>query len=110
VDSRDRFLCHKTTRRDVYDHHRAAHPTGFDVLLWNERRELTEFTRGNLVVELEGALWTPPRSSGLLAGVFRGELLDAGTIHERVLMVEDLAACTKLWFINSLREWVPVHQ
>ena len=110
VDSRDRFLCHKTTRRDVYDHQRAAHPSAFDVLLWNERRELTEFTRGNLVAELDGALWTPSRSSGLLAGVFRGELLDAGTIQERVLMVEDLPRCTKLWFINSLREWVPVHQ
>jgi para-aminobenzoate synthetase/4-amino-4-deoxychorismate lyase len=109
VDSRDRFLCHKTTRRDVYDHHRAAHPDAFDVLLWNERRELTEFTRGNLVAELDGMWWTPARSSGLLAGVFRGELLDAGTIHERVLAVEDLPRCTRLWFINSLREWVPVH-
>ena len=109
VDSRDRFLCHKTTRRDVYDHHRAAHPGAFDVLLWNERRELTEFTRGNLVAETDGMLWTPPRSSGLLAGVFRGELVDAGTIHERVLTVEDLPRCTRLWFINSLREWVPVH-
>jgi para-aminobenzoate synthetase/4-amino-4-deoxychorismate lyase len=110
VDSRDRFLCHKTTRRDVYDHHRAAHPGAFDVLLWNERRELTEFTRGNLVAELDGALWTPSRSSGLLAGVFRGELLDAGIIQERVLLIEDLPRCTKLWFVNSLREWVPVHQ
>jgi para-aminobenzoate synthetase/4-amino-4-deoxychorismate lyase len=110
VDSRDRFLCHKTTRRDVYDQHRAAHPDAFDVLLWNERRELTEFTRGNLVAELDGMLWTPSRSSGLLAGVFRGELLDSGTIHERVLMIHDLPRCTNLWFINSLREWVPVHQ
>ncbi|HUR20797.1 MAG TPA: aminodeoxychorismate synthase component I [Vicinamibacterales bacterium] len=110
VDSRDRFLCHKTTRRDVYDHHGAAHPAAFDVLLWNERRELTEFTRGNLVAELDGMLCTPSRASGLLAGVFRAELLDAGTIRERVLMVDDLPRCTKLWFINSLREWVPVHQ
>jgi para-aminobenzoate synthetase/4-amino-4-deoxychorismate lyase len=110
VDSRDRFLCHKTTRRDVYDGHRAAHPDAFDVLLWNERGELTEFTRGNLVAELDGRLWTPQRSSGLLAGVFRGELLDAGTVHERVLTMADLPRCTRLWFINSLREWVPVHQ
>lgn len=110
VDSRDRFLCHKTTRREVYEHHRAAHPDAFDVLLWNERRELTEFTRGNVVVELDGALWTPSRSSGLLAGVFRGELLDAGAIRERVLTLDDLSHCTRLWFINSLREWVPVYQ
>lgn len=110
VDSRNRFLCHKTTRREVYDQHRAEHPAAFDVLLWNERRELTEFTRGNLVAELDGALWTPPRTTGLLAGVFRGELLDSGAVRERVLTVDDLSRCTRLWFINSLREWVPVHQ
>lgn len=108
VDSRDRFLCHKTTRRDVYERHRAAQPDAFDVLLWNERQEVTEFTRGNVVVELEEKLWTPPRTSGLLAGVLRGELLDAGTIRERVVTVDDLARCTRVWFINSLRGWVPV--
>ena len=110
VDSRDRFLCHKTTQRDVHEGHRAEHPDAFDVLLWNERGEVTEFTRGNVVVELDGKRWTPVRTSGLLAGVFRGELLDAGAIAERVLTVEDLARATGMWFINSLREWVPVHR
>lgn len=109
IDSRDRFVCHKTTRRHVYDHHKAMHPDAFDVLLWNETGELTEFTRGNLVVELDGALWTPPRSSGLLAGVLRGALLAAGTIHERRLTRDDLPRCTRVWFINSLREWVTLH-
>lgn len=108
VDSRDRFLCHKTTRRDVYDRHRNAHPDVFDVLLWNERGEVTEFTRGNVVVELDGTRCTPRRECGLLAGVFRAELLDAGVIEERVITVEDLARCSRLWFINSLREWVDV--
>ncbi len=108
VDSRDRFLCHKTTRREVYDHHRGAHPDAFDVLLWNERREITECTRGNVVVEMGGARWTPPRTSGLLAGVFRAELLDAGLIQERVITLDDLPRCTRLWCINSLREWVEV--
>lgn len=108
VDSRDRFLCHKTTRRDVYDRQRAAHPDAFDVLLWNERGEVTEFTRGNLVVDLDGTRCTPRRACGLLAGVFRAGLLDAGVIEERVITVEDLARCSRLWFINSLREWVDV--
>ncbi len=110
IDGRNRFVCHKTTRREMYDRHKASHPDVFDVLLWNDRRELTEFTRGNVVVEREGVLWTPPRTCGLLAGVFRGELLDAGAIHERVLTPDDLPTCTRVWFINSLREWVPVHK
>ncbi len=110
IDGGDRFVCHKTTRRKMYDHHKAMHPDVFDVLLWNDRRELTEFTRGNVVVEHGGARWTPSRSSGLLAGVFRAELLAAGTIHERTLTLDDLSTCTRAWFINSLREWVPVHK
>lgn len=108
VDRRDRFLCHKTTRRQVYEWHLAEHPDVFDVLLWNDRRELTEFTRGNLVVERDGALLTPAHECGLLAGVFRGELLDAGTIREAILSLDDLPICSRFWFINSLREWVPI--
>ena len=34
----------------------------FDVLMWNEEGELTEFSIGNLVVELNGEKWTPPLS------------------------------------------------
>lgn len=108
VDSRDRFLYHKTTRRDVYAKHRAPHPDVFDVLLWNERGELTEFTIGNVVLEIDGQRWTPRRESGLLAGVFRGALLEAGAILERRLLRDDLAIATRVWLINSLREWVEV--
>lgn len=108
VSSRDRFMFHKTTRRQVYDVCRGEHPAVFDVLLRNERDELTEFTIGNVVVELNGVRWTPPRAAGLLAGVFRAELLDAGAIRERTLAAADLPHATGIWLINSLREWVAV--
>jgi len=108
VDSSSRWLFHKTTRRDVYDHHKAAHPDVWDVLLWNERHEVTEFTRGNVVIERDGALLTPARECGLLGGVFRQELLDAGTVVEAVIPVDDLSRATRIWFVNSLREWVEV--
>jgi len=107
VDSSDVFLRHKTTQRDVYDRARAARPGVDDVVLWNERGEITESTIANLVVQLQGARSTPPVSCGLLPGVFRGALLDAGEIRERVLTKEDLASAERLWLINSLREWVP---
>lgn len=104
----DRFLFHKTTNRSVYDRHRAAHPDAFDVLLWNDDHELTEFTIGNVVVELDGARWTPPRESGLLAGAMRAELLAAGTVSERVIHLADLARVTRMWLVNSVREQVDV--
>jgi len=108
VDSSDRFLYHKTTRRGVYDARRAERPGFFDVLLWNEREELTEFTNGNLVVELDGRRWTPPREAGLLAGTFRAVLLRGGEVGERVLTKDDLARATRVWFVNGVRGWVEV--
>jgi para-aminobenzoate synthetase/4-amino-4-deoxychorismate lyase len=108
VRRHNRFLFHKTTHRQVYDEHRAGHPEAFDVLLWNEDGELTEFTIGNVVVELDGARWTPPLDSGLLAGTMRAELLARGAIAERVIRLADLARATRLWLVNSVREEVEV--
>lgn len=108
VSSGDPFLFHKTTHRAVYDSRRAARPDVFDVLLTNERGELTEFTIGNLVVELDGRLLTPPRDAGLLAGVFRDELLDQGIVQEQTLTPGDLQRASRRWLVNSVREWAPI--
>jgi para-aminobenzoate synthetase/4-amino-4-deoxychorismate lyase len=108
VSRDDVFLHHKTTHRAVYELRRAERPGVDDVLLWNAEGELTEFIIGNLVVEIDGARVTPPRASGLLGGVFRAELLARGAITERVLGVDALERATRLWLVNSLREWVPV--
>lgn len=109
ISRNDRFLFHKTTRRDIYEQQRQQQPEVFDVLLWNEEGELTEFTIGNLVIEQGGVCWTPRRESGLLAGTFRAELLERGMIRERVLTRADLLAADRVWLINSVREWVPVY-
>ena len=106
VNSNDRFLFHKTTRRDVYE--QSASAGCDDTLLFNEKGELTEFAIGNLVVELDGVLFTPPIACGLLAGTFRAELLENGSVQEKVLQVNDLKKCSKIFLVNSLRKWVEV--
>jgi para-aminobenzoate synthetase/4-amino-4-deoxychorismate lyase len=108
VSKSERFLYHKTTRRRLYDERRAAHPEAFDVLLWNEEGELTEFTNGNLVLEVDGGRWTPPRECGLLAGTFRAGLLRRAEIGERVLMRADIGRASRCWLVNSVRGWVEV--
>jgi len=108
VDRHQRALHHKTTRRSVYDTHRQQHPDAFDVLLWNQQRELTEFTYGSLVLEIDGAWLTPQLSSGLLPGVMRAELIARGEIMECLLTVEDLSRAQSIWFINSVRGWIHV--
>ena len=108
ISRNDRFLFHKTTHRSVYEARRAERPDVEETLLWNEEGELTEFTTGNLVLEREGQLWTPPLDCGLLPGTLRAELLAGGEISERVLRSPDLEAATALWLINSVRGWVPI--
>ncbi len=109
VDSASPFLYHKTTHRETYETRRRDLPAdAFDALLQNERGEVTEFTRGNLVAELDGQLWTPPRESGLLPGCLRQELLDAGAVRERVILSDELPHTTRLWFVNSARRWIEV--
>jgi para-aminobenzoate synthetase/4-amino-4-deoxychorismate lyase len=108
VSRRDPFLFHKTTRRAAYDGPRRERPDVFDVLLSNEEDEVTEFTIGNLVLELDGARVTPPRGCGLLAGVFREELLARGEVRERVVSLADLQRARRLWLVNAVRGWVPV--
>lgn len=103
------FLYHKTTNRDIYTHFQNRKPAeAFDVLLWNGDGELTEFTNGNIVLEMDGRFYTPPVNSGLLAGTYRNELLKNGEIHEKILTIADLKKSTKVWFINSVRKWLEV--
>jgi para-aminobenzoate synthetase/4-amino-4-deoxychorismate lyase len=103
----DAFIRHKTTRRTAY----AAFPPPsgcFDTLLYNAAGELTEFTIGNVAVELDGRWLTPPLSAGLLPGVMRQSLLDAGQLHEARIHLDELPRATSFALINSVRGWVPV--
>ena len=106
VDSADRFLFHKTTKRDFYNAQLAARPDCDDIIFWNERGEITESTIANVVVSIDGELFTPPVESGLLAGTFRNQLLDEGKIKERVITVAELKDSREIYLINSVRKFV----
>ncbi|MGX7594358.1 aminodeoxychorismate synthase component I [Planococcus plakortidis] len=108
VDSNNPFLFHKTTNRGIYEQHQQNTPDAFSVLLWNDREELTEFTIGNVVAEKDGRFYTPPVSSGLLAGTYREQLIDEGRIETKVLKKDELDTFDAIWFINSVRGWLKV--
>ena len=108
VNPDDVFLYHKTTQRHVYEAAQAGKPGMEHVLLWNPAGELTEFTTANLVLQLDGALLTPPVECGLLPGTLREELLSRGILRERVLTFSDLARAAEIWAVNSVRGWQPV--
>ncbi|AFD27146.1 para-aminobenzoate synthase, component I (plasmid) [Deinococcus gobiensis I-0] len=108
IRSGDPHLAHKTTDRAVYEAHRAAQPDLQEVLLWNERGELTEFTTGTVVLRLGGRLMTPPLAAGVLPGVARAAALATGEISEALLTREHLTQAAEVWHLNSLRGWQPV--
>ena len=106
VDAADPFLYHKTTNRRVYDDRLDQLSGCEDVLLYNQRGELTECCIGNLVVERNGEFLTPRRDCGLLAGTYRAELLESNRIREAVIAVEEVHAADNIFMINSVRRWV----
>ncbi len=105
VNSENIFLYHKTSHRAVYEEAARTCADGEEVLLWNERGEVTETTGDNIVVQMQGRLYTPPIACGLLGGTFRAWLLERGVVQERVIAVRDLDRCERIYLINSIRKW-----
>ena len=103
IDSSNPFLYHKTTHREIYENARARVTDCDDVLLWNERGEVTETSIANFILERDGILITPPVNSGLLPGTMRDYLIAQGKIQEEIIPVEDLKKSDKIYLINSLQ-------
>ncbi|MFV0408026.1 MAG: aminotransferase class IV [Propioniciclava sp.] len=107
LHSQHPLLRHKTTHRSHLT--RLAAPGVDDTLLFNERGEVTEYTYGNAVADLDGVLITPPLGCGLLPGIERAQALASGRVTEGIIRVNDLSAATRLWHLNSLRGWTAAH-
>ena len=105
VSSRNVFLFHKTTLRRMYRERARERPDADDVLLVNERGEVTESTIANVVALIDGVWWTPPLDCGCLPGVFRADLLATGDVTERRLSFADVAGADDLCLVNSVRGW-----
>jgi len=100
------FVRFKTTRRAHYDAFTPTDAAVFDTLLWNPQGEITECTRGNIALELDGRWVTPALRCGLLGGVGRAHALESGRVVEAVVRLDDLARATEVAFVNSLRGWL----
>lgn len=103
VDKPNPFLYHKTTHRQIYRDALAACEGYDNVILHNEDGEVTESVTANVVVDLDGILYTPPIHCGLLAGTYRAWLLELKIIQERVISVRELLQAQDVYLINSVR-------
>ena len=91
-----------------------AHEEGFDeVVLLNERGEVSECTSGNIFAVYGNNVFTPPLASGCLAGITRTvlleELRDTGlAIQEKTLFPPDLESADEVFITSTTRELLPV--
>ncbi|WP_207099746.1 aminotransferase class IV [Paracoccus shandongensis] len=107
LDCADPWLRIKTSHRPVYDHARAALSDGVDeAILLNERGEVCEGTITSLFLRRGDRFLTPPLDCGLLPGVLRQSLIDAGKAQEARLLPGDLDA-GNLFMGNALRGLIP---
>jgi 4-amino-4-deoxychorismate lyase len=109
LDSADKLLRIKTTRRAVYEAARAEYASdeADEVLMLNERDEACEGTITSIFLD-DGSdmLRTPPISCGLLAGVLRTELICQRKARVGRITRDDLKT-GKLYVGNSLRGLIP---
>jgi branched-chain amino acid aminotransferase len=91
-----------------------AHEQGLDeVILLNERGELSECTSANIFLAFGEEVRTPPLDSGCLPGVTRMLLVEeiqvpGVRIIEKTLFPADLEGADEVFISSSTRELLPV--
>lgn len=93
-----------------------AQREGFDeVIMLNERGEVSECTAANIFIVKNDKVLTPPLSSGCLEGVTRGVLMEiaseAGTsVGEQTLWMEDLLGAEEVFITSTNRNVIGVKE
>jgi para-aminobenzoate synthetase/4-amino-4-deoxychorismate lyase len=105
VDSSDIRLRHKISDRSPYEALRSSVQGADDVIMHNEKSEVTETTIANFVFRLDGRWWTPPCDCGLLPGVERMRLVSDSSLGERVLHLDELEYLDEIAVVGALRGW-----
>lgn len=91
-----------------------AQQGGFDeVVLLNERGEVSECTAANIFCARGGRVLTPPLDSGCLEGITRGVLLEIGAaagapVEEGLLRPDDLYAADEVFISSTNRSMIAV--
>jgi len=93
-----------------------AHERGFDeMLLLNERGEVSECTSANVFAVRGEEIWTPPLTSGCLAGVTRAVVLEEIRLPgfsaiEKTLSPKDLERAEQVFVTSTTRDFLPVSE
>jgi para-aminobenzoate synthetase / 4-amino-4-deoxychorismate lyase len=111
LDSKSVFLKHKTSYRPWYEKtkEKIKNKTIFDEVFFNEKGELCEGSRTNVILEKKGKIYTPSFSSGVLPGIYINKLIKEGRVKQKKLYLKDLKEADKIYLCNSVRGIVGVN-
>ena len=101
---------HKVSARSFYDGERAriADLAPCDeVIFINEAGYICEGSFTSLFAQIDGQLYTPPVSDGLLPGILRAQMIGRNEATEKQLTLDDLKSAQALYIGNSLRGLMP---
>jgi D-alanine transaminase len=85
-----------------------------EILLYNDKNELTEASSCNAFIVKNGTIATPPLDHQKLPGITRQILIDILrndgkiAIEERVVSMQEVADADEVWITSSSREIAPV--
>jgi branched-chain amino acid aminotransferase len=94
----------------------SAQCRGFDeVILLNERGEVSECTSANIFIANGNEVWTPPLASGCLPGITRELLLGevqapAIKVSDKPFTPADLEAADEVFITSTTRDLLPVFE
>lgn len=110
TNSNNKLLYHKSTFRPWYEESMDRIKRGeiYDEIFFNQKGELTEGARSNIILEIDKQLFTPSLECGLLNGILRQQMLDNKKIVEKKLYKSDLNKASRIFCINSVRGMVEV--
>ena len=74
-----------------------------EIIYHNAAGELLETSIGNLVLKINGKLYTPPIRLGILPGIYRQHLLETGQVKEKITTLEDLNQAEAIYGCNAVR-------
>ena len=97
IDLATPFTYFKTSQRN----HLAANHR--EQIFYLPNGSLLETTIGNLILEIEGKLYTPPAYLPLLDGIYRRHLLETQQVEEKLLTLNDLKTADRIYACNALR-------
>ncbi len=99
------FLYYKTTNRMWYSETMSKIEENkiFDEIYVNQKNQITEGARSNIIIKKNNVYYTPSLNCGLLNGCFRQFILRKMKVIEKKLYIDDLKNADKIFCLNSIR-------